>query len=156
MSGTDFAAEPGWLDDDEMAAWLPFVRLLYLLPQALDRQLREEVGISHVWYSMLAMLSTSPDRTLSMGELARLSMSSPSRLTHAIDTMEKRGWVVRRPCLTDKRSQYATLTDEGFAVLEAIAPSHVTQVRRLVFDHLDREQVDQLRRIGLSLTEGLE
>jgi DNA-binding MarR family transcriptional regulator len=156
MSRTGTAVEPLWLDDQEMATWLPLIRLIYLLPQALDRQLREEMGISHTWYSMLATLSAAPDRTLSMGELARLSMASPSRLTHAIDTMETRGWVERRPCPTDKRSQYAILTDEGFAALEAIAPSHVAEVRRLVFDRLDREQVEQLRRIGLALLEGLE
>lgn len=156
MSRTSTAVEPRWLDDQEMATWLPLIRLLYLLPQALDRQLREEVGISHAWYSMLAVLSAAPDRTLSMGELARLSMASPSRLTHAIDTMEKRGWVVRRPCPTDKRSQYAVLTDEGFDVLETIAPSHVAEVRRLVFDRLDRDQVEQLRRIGQTVLAGLE
>jgi DNA-binding MarR family transcriptional regulator len=153
---TNAAVEPLWLDDQEMATWLPLIRLLYLLPQALDRQLREEVGISHTWYSMLAVLSAAPDRTLSMGELSRLSMASPSRLTHAIDTMAKRGWVTRRPCPTDKRSQFAILTDEGFAVLEAIAPSHVAEVRRLVFDRLDRTQVEQLRRIGQTLLDGLE
>ena len=121
MSRTDTAVEPRWLDDQEMATWLPFIRLLYLLPQALDRQLREEMGISHTWYSMLAVLSAAPDRTLSMGELARLSMASPSRLTHAIDTMDKRGWVGRRPCPTDKRSHYATITDEGFEPREEFA-----------------------------------
>ena len=156
MSRTDTVVEPRWLDDQEMATWLPLIRLIYLLPQALDRQLREEMGISHTWYSMLAVLSAAPDRTLSMGELARLSMASPSRLTHAIDTMESRGWVERRPCPTDKRSHFAILTDEGMTALEAIAPSHVAEVRRLVFDRLDREQVEQLRRIGLTLLEGLE
>lgn len=156
MSRTETAVEPRWLDDDEMAAWLPFVQLVYLLPQALDRQLRDEMGISHTWYSMLAALSAAPDRTLSMGELARLSMASPSRLTHAIGTMEKRGWVVRRPCPTDKRSLYAVLTDEGFAALEAMAPSHVAEVRRRVFDRLTPTQVDQLRRIALSLLDGLD
>ncbi|HWJ81829.1 MAG TPA: MarR family transcriptional regulator [Nocardioides sp.] len=155
MTRTESTVEPRWLDDEEMAAWLPFVQLLYLLPQELDRQLREEMGVSHTWYSMLAALSAAPDRTLAMGELARSSMTSPSRLTHAIATMEKRGWVVRRPCPTDKRSQFAVLTDEGFATLEAIAPSHVAEVRRTVFDRLDREQVDQLRRIALTLLEGL-
>lgn len=156
MTRTETAVEPRWLDDAEMAAWLPFVQLVYLLPQALDRQLRDEMGISHTWYSMLAALSASPDRTLSMGELARLSMASPSRLTHAVSTMEERGWMVRRPCPTDKRSLYAVLTDDGFAALEAMAPSHVAEVRRLVFDRLDREQVDQLRRIALTLRDGLD
>ena len=58
--------------------------------------------------------------------------------------------------VSDKRSQFAILTDEGFAVLEAIAPSHVAEVRRLVFDRLDRTQVEQLRRIGQTLLDGIE
>ena len=41
-------------------------------------------------------------------------------------------------------------------MLEAIAPSHVAEVRRLVFDKLDRAQVEQLRRIGQTLLDGLE
>ena len=64
---------PRWLSDDEMAAWLPLVRLLGLLPQALDRQLREEAGISHVYYQLLALLSAEPDDALRMSELARRS-----------------------------------------------------------------------------------
>ena len=67
-----------------------------------------------------------------------------------------RSAALHSPCPTDKRSQYATFTDEGFAVLERIAPSHVAEVRKLVFDRLDRKQVEQLRRIGLTLIEDLE
>ena len=37
-----------------------------------------------------------------------------------------------------------------------IAPGDVAEVRRLVFDRLAREQVEQLRRIGLTLLEGLD
>lgn len=148
--------EPRWLDDDEMAAWLPLIRLVNLLPHELDRQLREEAGISHGYYSMLAILSEQPDRTLSMGELARLTWSSPSRLTNAISTLEKHGWVVRQTCPDNRRKQLATLTDEGLAVLERIAPSHVAEVRRRVFDRLSREEIAQLRALGEKLVQGLE
>src|SRR3712207_8247722 len=41
-------SDPRWLDEEEMAAWLPLVQLVHLLPQALDKQLREGAGISHV------------------------------------------------------------------------------------------------------------
>ena len=152
MTGT----EPRWLDEHEMAAWLPLIRLVTLLPQALDRQLREDVGISHTYYSMLANLSDQPDRTLAMGELAQRTAISPSRLSHAISAMEERGWVRRRPCPTDRRIQFATLTDDGIAMLERVAPGHVAEVRRRVFDRLGRDQVEQLRAIGTVLVEGLE
>jgi DNA-binding MarR family transcriptional regulator len=140
-----------WLDEREMAAWLPLLRVVQLLPQALDRQLRREAGIGHAYYQVLATLSAQPDRTLAMGELARLTATSPSRLSHAVAAMEERGWVARRPCPTDRRIQYAVLTDDGITLLERIAPGHVAEVRRVVFDRLDGAEVDQLRSIALAV-----
>ena len=123
-TATDKQAPTRWLDDEEMAAWLPLIRVVSLLPQALDRQLREEVGISHMYYQMMAVLSAQPDRTASMGDLARLTTTSPSRLSHAVTSLEQRGWLRRNPCAGDRRVQYATLTDEGFRVLEAVADEY--------------------------------
>ena len=152
MTGT----EPRWLDQDEAAAWRGLLRVVQLLPQALDRQLREEAGISHAYYSILAVLSDVPNRTLTMGELARRSGASPSRLSHAVAALETRGWLTRAQCTTDRRQQYATLTPEGFAELERIAPGHVEEVRRRVFDRLTPAQVAQLAAIGAALGPGLE
>ena len=149
------AAPTRWLDDDEMAAWLPLIRVMQELPHALDRTLREEVGISHAYYSMLAMLSEAPDRTLGMGELARVSGTTPSRLSHAVDVLEKRGWVSRCRDGADRRTQRARLTDEGLAMLVEIAPTHVRQVRELVFDRLDPDQVRTLRDISTTVLDAL-
>lgn len=148
--------EPRWLDDEEMAAWLPMTELMYRLPQALDRQLREESGISHTYYQMLARLSAEPDHTTTMGRLAHLTTTSPSRLSHAVAALEKRGWVERRQCDSDRRIQFVRLTGAGFAELERIAPGHVAEVRRVLFDRLSRAQVAQLRAIGETLLEALD
>jgi len=145
-----------WLDEDEMAAWLPLIRIVHALPQALDKSLREEAGIPHNYYGMLATLSAHADRTLTMGDLARLTASSPSRLSHAIAALEQRGWVVRRQCGEDKRRQFVTLTDDGLAMLEEVAPSHVAHVRQLVFDRLTPEQVRQLAAIGSAIVGNAE
>ena len=152
-------AGPGatrWLDEEEMAAWLPLLRVVQLLPQAMDRQLRQEAGIGHAYYQVLAMLSAAPERTLSMGELARLAATSPSRLSHAVAAMEERGWVTRRPCPTNRRIQYATLTDAGRSLLESVAPGHVAEVRRLVFDQLTPGEVAQLRSLARTLVDELD
>ena len=139
-----------------MAAWLPLVRLLSLLPNALDSQLREEAGISHVYYQILALISQSEHEALRMSELARITGTSLSRLSHAVASLEARGWVQRRPCPQDKRGQLATLTDEGRRVLAEAAPGHVAEVRRRIFDHLTPEQVAQLAAITGALVHGLD
>ncbi|CAA9353445.1 MAG: Transcriptional regulator, MarR family [uncultured Frankineae bacterium] len=140
--------EPRWLDEQEMAAWLPLVRLLTTLPNALDTQLREEAGISHLYYQVLVMLSAAPEGALRMSELARTTGMSLSRLSRAVASLEERGWVERRPCPDDRRGQVAHLKDAGRRALEAAAPGHVAEVRRRVFDHLSREQVLQLRTLA--------
>jgi len=146
------AAEPRWLTSDEMAAWLPLVRFVHLLPQALDRQLREEAGISHVYYQILAMLSAAPDGRLRMSELAGLTSTSTSRLSHAVAALEERGWVLRSSCPTDRRGQLAELTSAGRKELERTAPGHVAEVRRRVFDVLSDAEVAQLRALAEKLS----
>ena len=145
-------AEPRWLSDEEMATWLPLVRFVHLLPQALDRQLREEAGISHVYYQILAMLSGAPEGRLRMSELAGLTSTSTSRLSHAVAALEERGWVVRTSCATDRRGQLAELTESGRRELERTAPGHVTEVRRRVFDVLSDDEVAQLRALAEKLS----
>lgn len=140
--------EPRWLDADEMEAWLALVDLITLLPQRLDLQLRRDAGISHVYYQILAMLSAAPDRRMTMSDLAAKTGTSLSRLSHAVSSLESRGWVERCRCEQDGRVQFAGLTDSGVALLELIAPAHVEEVRGLVFDQLTRQDVARLRDIA--------
>ena len=131
------------------------VRLLTLLPNALDTQLREEAGISHVYYQVLAVLSAEPDQALRMSELALATGMSVSRLSHAVASLEARGWVARRRCEQDGRGQVAHLTTDGQAALSDAAPGHVAEVRRRVFDLLTAEQVQQLGAIAGQISKGL-
>jgi DNA-binding MarR family transcriptional regulator len=152
---TDRQPEPQWLTDTESATWANVVRLIMLLPGALDRQLREDAGIPHAYFGILARLSAEPRHALRMTDLARHANTTTSRLSHAVSALEQRGWIERHPCPTDKRGQIAQLTDAGMALLEAAAPDHVAEVRRLVFDHLTADDVDQLRVITAKLMPGL-
>jgi DNA-binding MarR family transcriptional regulator len=155
MGTPDAAPGPRWLDEDQMAAWLPLVRVVTLLPQALDRQLREDAGIGHVYYQLLATLSAAPEGSLRMTELARLTAISASRLSHAVASLEGRGWVARAACAEDGRGQVAQLTAEGRRMLERTAPGHVAEVRRLVFDRLTPEQVAQLQLLATTVADAL-
>ena len=151
MTRGDGARAPRWLSEAEMRAWLGLVEVLSRLPASLDRQLREDAGIPHAHYQILAVLSAAQDRALRMSELARTTSTSTSRLSHAVAALEARGWVQRRPCPDDGRGQLAELTDAGAAVLEATAPGHVEHVRSLVFDRLTARDVDQLSALTAKL-----
>ena len=148
--------EPRWLDEAEMQAWLRLLRVVMLLPGALDRQLRQDAGLTHASYMVLACLSDAPDRSLRMSELARVTATSQSRLSHAVAALEQRGWVQRRPCPQDGRGLLATLTDRGVQVLVDTAPGHVEKVRSLVLDPLSAAEVAQLSAIAGRLVERLE
>ena len=147
--------ETRWLEPDELVAWRSYVAASTLLDGALDRQLQRDAGMPHAYYQILAMLSDVPDRTLRMSELAAITQSSQSRLSHAVARLERNGWVRRKPCPEDRRSTFAQLTEEGFAALVAAAPGHVCTVRRHLFDRLSPEQVRQLHEITRAVLSGL-
>jgi DNA-binding MarR family transcriptional regulator len=137
-----------WLSADEQRAWRNYLEATKVLMDALDRQLQREAGMPHAYYEILVRLSEAEGRALRMSELADSTLSSRSRLSHAVARLEERGWVVREDCLTDRRGQIARLTDEGFAVLAAAAPGHVAAVRRLMVDVLTPEQLATIATAG--------
>jgi len=147
--------ETRWLDHREQRAWRAYLAGNRLLSAQLDRELQHDSGIPHAYYEILVRLSDAPERTLRMSDLAHASVSSRSRLSHAVARLEEAGWVRRDSCPTDRRGAFAVLTDEGFARLAAAAPQHVEGVRRHLFDRLSREQVEQLAVIFEAVADGL-
>ena len=148
-------ANTRWLGPSEQRAWRAYLDATTLLFDALDRQLQRDSGMPLAYYEILVRLSEAPQRSLRMSELADATRSSRSRLSHAVARLEERGWVKRVDCETDKRGQLATLTDAGFAALEAAAPAHVATVRKFLIDQLAPEQVDQLEQISSIVVAGL-
>ena len=136
---------PRWLSADENETWLQFSEIMIRMPSHLDAQLQRDAGLSFYEYMVLAMLSEQPDRTLGMGQLAKLTSGSLSRLSHVVKRLEKQGFVTREPSPHDRRHTNAILTDTGLDKIVEAAPGHVTNVRRLIFDALTSTQSEQLR-----------
>ncbi|MFJ1731595.1 MarR family winged helix-turn-helix transcriptional regulator [Streptomyces sp. NPDC088254] len=145
-----------WLTPEEQRAWRAYVAGYLLLEDAIDRQLQQEAGMPHLYYSILANLSESPERRLRMTDLAERLKITRSRLTYAVTRLEKDGLLRREDCRRDRRGSVAVLTDEGMTVLENTAPGHVDTVRTFLFDRLTPEQVGQLEEIFTQVTRGLQ
>lgn len=152
----DLNMSTAWLTEAEQRAWRAYLESSKVLLDALDRQLQHDHDMPHAYYEILVRLSEAPGRALRMSDLADVTLSSRSRLSHAAARLEERGWVERAECATDRRGQIATLTSAGFAALVAAAPGHVASVRSLVIDGLDADQLTQLTTIGETIIARVE
>jgi len=148
--------EPRWLTPPQLLSWMRFVAVVERLPGVLDSQLQHDAELSHFEYYVLAMLSESPERTLRMTALADATSSTLPRLSHVVARLEKRGFIDRRPCETDRRATNAILTETGWQKVVATAPGHVANVREHVIDLLTEEQVAQLDGISDALLRKLD
>ena len=133
-----------WLDDTEMRTWVTFLDTSNLLQRRIDRQLREDGGLTQPQYELLTCLSAAPEHRLRMTELADLLVLSRSGLTYQVTQLEKAGMVRREACAEDDRGVLAVLTAEGQQVLQRTAPGHVRVVREGLIDHLSRDELTAL------------
>lgn len=144
-----------WLTPQEQQAWRSYLTVVRLVQEDVEAQLGRDADIPHAYYEILVMLSEAPERRLRMRDLAEASLSSKSRLSHAVARLQERGWVRRVPSPCDRRSQICELTDEGFAALAAAAPGHVAQVRASFIDALSPEQLEALDGIACAVARHL-
>ena len=144
-----------WLCADQSATWLALWSVQAWLPTRLDEQLKRESGINLHDYFALAQISMAPESQLTMSELAALSDMSPSRLSHVVTRLEKRGWVTRFTSEEDRRSNIASITPEGREFIATAAPGHANAVLNLVFDALTEEETAELRKIMEKILKNL-
>ncbi len=141
-----------WLSPEQQQIWRSWLSGVARINQHLDADLRRR-GLDLAEYEILVSLSEAEGRRLRMSDLAQQVHQSRSRLTHAIARLEQRGIVRRTSANDDRRGVYAHLTEAGFAVLEAAAPSHVNAVRAIFVDRADPEDFRALGRIMQQVLE---
>ena len=139
--------QPRWLNPEEQDTWLALWSVTEWMPTRLDEQLKRDMGVNLHDYFALAQISMAPGEQLTMTELAAVSDMSPSRLSHVVSRLEKRGWVERNPSEADRRTNIASLTEAGRDFIRSAAPGHVERVKQLVFDPLTPEENRELGRL---------
>lgn len=145
-----------WLDAEEQQYWRAYIAATTLLLERLSRELQAAHGLTMADYEILVRLSESPQRSLRMSTLAEHTLASRSRLSHQVDRLEKAGLVVREACESDRRGANAVLTEQGWEVLVAAAPTHVSGVREHLVDQLTPEQFAALGEACALVAEHLQ
>ncbi|AEY86282.1 MULTISPECIES: MarR family winged helix-turn-helix transcriptional regulator [Streptomyces] len=124
-----------------------------LLVNQAGRSMQSEFGLSATDYTVLAELTRAPNDRLRVMELAKVLGWEKSRVSHHLSRMVKRGLLTREDCADDGRGAYVAVTAAGRAAIEAAAPRHVEDVRRLFLDHLTPGQVVLLAEITDTVIE---
>jgi len=134
------ARRPRPLDEDEARAWRAVLDGTQLVRARIERELQRSGTVPPGYYGILVALAEAPGRRLRMGDLAATTLSSPSRLSHAVDRLEALGWVERRACGVDGRGLDAVLTDAGAGALDRAVPVAATAVREHLLDVMDGDE----------------
>ena len=148
--------ETPWLTEDEQQTWRAFVQLQVRLQAQLGRALQAGSELSQADFVVLVQLTDTPDGRARAYELGRFLDWEKSRLSHHLTRMEKRGLVARQDCPTDRRGAFVAVTPAGRRAIEAAAPAHVRDVRRLFFDALSAQELAGLREISERLLDRLD
>ena len=100
-------------------------------------------------------LSETDDRQLRMAQLADSLAHSRSRVTHTVKRLEEAGIVARAASPEDGRGIVCRLTDQGYALLVEMAPTHVRGVRAHLVDLADPDDFAALGRVMNAVADHL-
>ena len=137
--------------DGRLGAWRAFLRAHARVIRELERELQEEQQLALTDYDVLVQLSAADGRRLRMSVLADRLLLSRSGVTRLVDRLVADGLVERVTCESDRRGQWASLTDAGYARLRAASPTHLRGVATHFLDRLSADDLARLERMLSSL-----
>ena len=136
------------LSEAELDAWQALLHAHHQITRVLDAELRASHDLTWAEYDVLLRLAKASGRTLTMTELARRIMISPSGLTRVVDGLESSGFVKRTRSENDARVVSASLTDPGRDKVKRAAQTHLRGIR----EHFTSRLSDsQLRAVATAL-----
>ena len=133
--------------DPRLAAWRSFLRGHAHVVSELERELQAEHGMALTDYDVLVQLAATDGRRLRMSELADRLLLSRSGATRLIDRLVATGLVERVMCDTDRRGQWASLTESGVGRLRTASPTHLRGVAQHFLDRFSGDELALLERL---------
>ena len=131
--------------DPRLKAWRTFLVAHAQVRRQLERELQAEQSMGLADYELLLMLAYADGRRLRMSELADQLALSRSGATRLIDRLEAAALVARVSCDTDRRGQWAQLTEAGYQRLRSASPTHLRGVGEHFLDRIPPGELEELR-----------
>ena len=112
---------------------------------SLDRDLREEAGLTLGWYEVLLLLASAENERLRMTDLAEGMIISRSAATRLVDRLVADGLVCRAVCEADRRGTEVALTDAGRETFLKAGRIHFRGIHERFGDHLSASELEVIR-----------
>ena len=133
------------MDEDDTSAvevYLSFLRVARDLLAALQTNL-ERYELSDGKLSILLLLRTSPDYSLTPSELAERVGVSRGTITGLLDGLERSKLIKRDAHPEDRRMLTINLTTKGLDLLNQVLPEHYRRIKELManFNKADCQQL---------------
>lgn len=141
------ALQPRSLNTDEQHLWRLMLTASRKVSRNIDETLQHCAGLSSPEFSVMAVLAEAEGQQMRLRDLCAQLEWDRSRTSHQVTRMCKRGLLEKRKSSHDARGVIITLTDEGLERLEAASSDYVETVRRMVFDHVHKRDVDELEKL---------
>ena len=136
--------EPITRHDPRLATWRTFLRAHAQVVRELEQELQADQGMALTDYDVLVQLAAADARRMRMSDLADRLLLSRSGATRLVDRLVADGLVERVSCESDRRGQWASLTDAGTERLRRAAPTHLSGVARHFLDRFSPEELPAL------------
>lgn len=111
-------------------------------------------GLTGSTFNVLMFLDSSPEERVPMSTLSDNLLVSRANITGLIDSLEKRGYVLRRPDTSDRRVVHAEITKKGRAVLHKLLPVHFRAVETML-EGLSHEEKTSLVELLARIRSGV-
>ncbi|WP_214817980.1 MarR family transcriptional regulator [Exiguobacterium sp. s131] len=132
----------------ELKAWVVLARTMDAISDRVKEDLRRH-QLNSTEFGVLSVLYKRGDTPLQqIGDQILITSGS---VTYVIDKLEKRGLIERIACPSDRRVTYASLTDDGKALMDVVYPQHI-EIFKDIYGLLSDEETEQLisllKRVG--------
>lgn len=104
------------------------LKLFVVMNRALEtiqRRVQQDIkklGLNPTEFAVLELIYNKGEQPIQkIGEKVLISSSS---ITYVVDKLQGKSYLERKPCPRDRRIIYASITDEGKALMDQIFPKH--------------------------------
>ncbi|ASI35379.1 MULTISPECIES: MarR family winged helix-turn-helix transcriptional regulator [unclassified Exiguobacterium] len=125
----------------------PNLKALTVMVRAVDalhEVIKKDVaksGLNPTDFSVLELLYHKGRQPIQL--IGKKVLITSSSITYVINKLEKKNYVVRQACPTDRRVTFAELTTEGRELMDTIFPEHEKTINQ-VFEGIDPSDIEAL------------